>query len=99
MRNLKWIGIIAIILVLAGLIYEYSYGGISEADQFAAGYFSAGQFAMGVFAAGTFSMGIFSVGLFSVGIFSASIFNAALYGVGFFVWAYKKKSLQISQGR
>lgn len=97
MKKINWIGVLAIIMVIAGLIYEYMYGGISSAGQFAHGYFAAGQFAMGVFAAGTFSIGVFSVGLFSVGIFSASIFNVGIYGLGFFIWAYKKRALRLKE--
>lgn len=98
MKNFKWIGMLAIILVVAGLIYEFTIGGISNAGQFASGYFAAGDFAVGVFAAGTFSMGVFSAGIFSVGIFSASLFNLSLYGIGIFVAAYRKKSFTLQHG-
>lgn len=91
MKKYLWIGVLAIILVIVGLVYEWQFASISDAGQFASGYFAAGDYAMGVFAAGTFSIGIFSAGIFSVGIFSASLFNLSLYGIGIFVAAYRKK--------
>jgi len=91
MKNYQWIGWLAIVMVAAGLGYEFFYGDISEAGRFARGYFAAGDFAVGVFSAGMFSVGIFSAGLFSVGIFSASFFGVALYGLGFFMAAYRKR--------
>lgn len=86
-----WILIVAVVLVILGLILNFTQGGMLGAGDFVMNYFAAGDFAMGVFAAGKFSIGIFSIGLFSVGIFSVSIFNVGIYSVGIFVLAFKKR--------
>ncbi|MBU8892528.1 MAG: hypothetical protein KOO66_07095 [Bacteroidales bacterium] len=93
-----WYLLVAAVLIIAGLILNYTYSGMFSAGDFAFNYFAAGDFAIGVFAAGKFSAGIFSIGIFSVGIFSVSIFNLALYSTGIFVIAYKKKLPKLMQG-
>ena len=98
MNDYKWIGSLAIIMVMGGLIVELFLADISQSGDFVHGYFAAGEFALGVFAAGMFSVGIFSVGMFSVGIFSAGIFNVGLFAIGFLVVAYRRRYVQ-KEGR
>jgi hypothetical protein len=86
-----WYLIVAAVLVIAGLILNYTYAPMFSAGDYVFNYFAVGDFALGVFAAGKFSAGIFSIGIFSIGIFSISIFNIAIYSVGLFVIAYKKR--------
>ena len=86
----KWIIITAAILLVAGLILNFTIGNQFSAGDFAFNYFAAGDFACGVFAAGKFSLGIFSIGIFSAGIFSLGIFNIGLYACGFFILGWKK---------
>ncbi len=86
-----WILITAIVLAVAGLLFNQFYAPSLSAGEYALNYFSAGQFSAGVFSAGTFSVGIFSIGIFSIGIFSIGIFNIGLYAIGVFILAYKKR--------
>lgn len=90
MKKIVFISLAAILL-LTGIILNYTYSNMFSAGDFVFNYFAAGDFAIGVFAAGKFSAGIFSIGIFSIGIFSISIFNIAIYSVGIFAIAYKKK--------
>lgn len=98
MNQYQWIGGLAIIMVIAGLIVELFFADISQTGDFVHGYFAAGEFALGVFAAGMFSIGIFSVGIFSVGIFSAGIFNVGLVAIGLLVLAYRRRYVQNEGG-
>jgi hypothetical protein len=86
-----WILLTACVLVLAGLILQFTIGGQFGAGDFSCNYFAAGDFACGVFAAGKFSIGIFSIGIFSIGIFSIGIFNIGLYAMGIFILGWKKQ--------
>jgi len=86
----SWILIAASLLIVAGLILNFTVGNMFSAGDYCMNYFAAGDFAIGVFAAGKFSVGIFSAGIFSVGIFSISIFNVGLYSVGLFIFGWKK---------
>jgi hypothetical protein len=85
-----WILVTGCVLVLGGLILQFTVGNQFSAGDFCCNYFAAGDFACGVFAAGKFSLGIFSIGIFSIGIFSISIFNIGLYATGLFVLGWKK---------
>ncbi|HEC42200.1 MAG TPA: hypothetical protein ENI20_05155 [Bacteroides sp.] len=85
-----WILITAIVLMIIGLILNFSVGSQFSAGDFTFNYFAAGDFAFGVFAAGKFACGIFSAGIFSIGIFSIGIFNIGLYTIGFFLLGWKK---------
>jgi hypothetical protein len=85
-----WILITAAVLLLVGLILQFTIGNRFSAGDFAFNYFAAGDFACGVFAAGKFSLGIFSIGIFSIGVFSIGIFNIGLYAIGLFILGWKK---------
>lgn len=85
-----WILVSAAVLLMVGLILNFTIGNQFSAGDFVFNYFAAGDFACGVFAAGKFSIGIFSTGIFSIGIFSLGIFNVALYATGFFIYGWKK---------
>lgn len=89
-----WIGLVAIVLMIIGLIAQFIYGDLFSAGDTSFNFFASGNFAAGVFAAGTFSVGIFSAGIFSFGIFSIGIFNMGLYAVGIFVYGYRKRKHQ-----
>ena len=93
-----WIGILAVVLVVAGLITQF----FTDVSLFSSGdhvmnFFASGQFACGIFAAGTFAVGIFSAGIFSFGIFSIGIFNVGLFAVGIFVAGYRRRHKQLSE--
>ena len=88
-----WILGVAVVLVAAGFILNYSGYDTFGSGKFVTDYFAAGDFAIGIFAAGDFAIGIFSIGIFSIGIFSIGIFNIGLFSIGIFVFAWKKKSL------
>jgi ABC-type multidrug transport system permease subunit len=92
-----WILITAAVLIIAGLILQFVYGGMFSAGDYCCNYFAAGDYSVGVFAAGRFSLGVFSAGIFSAGIFSIGIFNIALYAVGFFLIAWKKRKSKIDK--
>jgi hypothetical protein len=85
-----WILLTAIVLVIVGLILNFTVGNQFSSGDFCLNYFAAGDFACGVFAAGKFSCGIFSIGIFSIGVFSLGIFNIGLYVIGFFLIGLKK---------
>ena len=85
-----WILLTAIVLIVVGLILNFTIGNQFSSGDFCLNYFAAGDFACGVFAAGKFSCGIFSIGIFSIGVFSLGIFNIGLYVIGFFLVGWKK---------
>lgn len=85
-----WILITAGVLLVTGLILNFTLGNQFSAGDFSFNYFAAGDFACGVFAAGNFSIGIFSIGIFSIGVFSISIFNIGLYTIGIFCLGWKR---------
>lgn len=88
-----WILIVAVVLLVVGLILNFSGYEAFSAGNYVIKFFAAGDFAIGVFAAGDFAIGIFSIGIFSIGIFSIGIFNIGLFSIGIFVYAWKKRSL------
>ena len=87
----SWILILASVLLITGIILQFTKGDMFSAGDYCSNYFAAGDFACGVFAAGKFSIGIFSIGIFSIGIFSIGIFNIGLYAIGLFVLGWKKR--------
>jgi hypothetical protein len=91
--------ILAAVLILVGLILQFTVGNMFSAGDFSMNYFAAGDYACGVFASGTFAIGIFSAGIFSCGIFSLGIFNIAVYATGFFAWAYKKRRMKLDENK
>jgi hypothetical protein len=91
MKKRVWIILVAFVLLVIGIVLQFTNGNMLSAGDYSMNYFAAGDFACGVFAAGKFSVGIFSVGIFSLGIFSLGIFNIGLYAIGLFVLAWKKR--------
>ena len=90
MKKNIWIGAIALLLLIIGVIIELSGGNMFSTGEYVLNYFSAGEFACGIFSGGIFAAGIFSIGIFSVGIFSIGIFNISIFSIGIFVIAWRK---------
>lgn len=86
-----WIAALALLLLVVGLVLQFTTGGQLSSGEYCMNYFAAGDYAVGVFAAGKFAVGIFTVGIFSIGIFSIGIFNIGIITVGIFVVGWRKR--------
>ena len=83
----SWILLVAAVLLITGLLLQFTVGNMFSAGDFCMNYFAAGDYACGVFASGTFAVGIFSLG----------IFNLAIYATGIFAIAYKKRRIKLDK--